>query len=142
MSILRDFASIGAGLYTVQVTMDDGITSPVTVVTHFTIAGSTPTPPPKKLALSITSPSTFKPTKSTRVFTIRAKASMAATVRADLYSSKNLHLKAWHFNVKAGTSVVKLKWPAKIRNKGVYKLVLTAQSKGQVTKKTVKVRVL
>ncbi len=67
---------------------------------------------------------------------------MAASVRADLYSSKNLHLKAWHFNFKAGTTVVKLKWPSKIRSKGVYKLVLVALAKGQVTKKTINVRLL
>jgi hypothetical protein len=143
VSVVRDFATTGAGTYAIQVTMDDGITAPVTVVAHFTVPSSAPIKPsPTKLALSITSPSTFRPTKKRNVFTIRAKATMAATVRGDLYSPKNLHLNAWHFNVKAGTTVVKLKWPSKIRSKGVYKLVLTAQSKGQVTKKTVKVRVL
>jgi len=140
VSIVRDFPTSGAGKYTIQVTMDDGITAPVVVTSRFTVPSSTPTDPsPTKLALSVTSPSTFRPTKA-GVFTIRAKATTAAKVRGDLYSPKNVHLNTWHFNVKAGTSVVKLKWPSKIRSKGVYKLVLTAQSKGQVTKKTVKVR--
>jgi hypothetical protein len=95
-----------------------------------------------KLAMSIAAASTFRPASSHNVFTIRATATMAASVKGDLYDAKNHHLSAWHFKVKAGANVLKLKWPSKGRDKGVYKLVLLAQSKGQVTKKTVKVRLL
>ena len=73
------------------------------------------------------------------VLTIRA-ITVAATLKADLYSSKNVHLYAWHFKLRAGSNTLKLKWPSKARKRGTYKIVWLAQANGQITKKTISVR--
>ena len=73
-------------------------------------------------------------------FTVRAKSTLKAIVTGHLYSPKKRHVYKWRFKVGAGVSKVKLRWPAKVRARGVYTVVWFAQANGQVTKRTTKIR--
>src|SRR6266545_3693797 len=90
----------------------------------------------KKLSISIGAAGSIRH----NMLTVRASATVAATLKADLYSSKNVHLYAWHFKLRAGSNTLKLKWPSKARKRGTYKIVWLAQANGQITKKTISVR--
>jgi len=61
-------------------------------------------------------------------------------LKADLYSSKNVHLYACHFKLHAGSNTLKLTWPSKARQRGAYKIVWLAQANGHIAMKTTAVR--
>jgi hypothetical protein len=102
-------------------------------LSHFALL----TPKAKKTKLVVSISAT--PLKH-RTFMVRAKTTLPATIRGDLYSAKNVHLHAWHFKANTGVSTIKLRWPGKVRARGVYKLVWLATANGQVTKRTTKIR--
>jgi hypothetical protein len=63
-----------------------------------------------------------------------------AHVSAVLYSPQRLKLSTWSFALKAGRTIVKLRFPAQVRQPGVYSIRWTAVSGHDAVTRTVRVQ--
>jgi hypothetical protein len=73
---------------------------------------------------------------------VRLQSTRAAKVTATLFSPRGSRLHLWHLQAKAGTSIVKLPWPAKAEVAGVYTITVGAASGSQNARGVIHVQVV
>jgi hypothetical protein len=95
-----------------------------------------------KFLFGVVSAKKFKPTQARRTIAARIVVTRAAQVAAVLYSPRGARLYSWHFQVKAGKSIVKLRLPAQVRRPGVYAIRWLARSGADTVTRTLRIRLV
>jgi Bacterial Ig domain len=92
-----------------------------------------------KLVFRVVATKRLKATKS-RALAARILLTRKARVAAVLYSPRRLRLSTWGFSMKAGRTIVKLRFPAQVRQPGVYSIRWTASAGRDSVTTTIRVR--
>ena len=91
-----------------------------------------------KLVFRVVSTKKLRATK--RTLGARVLLTRKARVSAVLYSPQLLKLSTWGFAMKAGRTIVRLRFPAQVRQPGIYSIRWTAVSGHESVTRTVRVR--
>jgi hypothetical protein len=73
---------------------------------------------------------------------VRLQSTRAVKVTASLFSPRGSRLEVWRLQAKAGTSMVRLRWPAKAEVAGVYTITVGAASGSQNASRAIHVQVV
>jgi hypothetical protein len=92
-----------------------------------------------KLVFRVVSAKKIRATK--RMLPARVLLTRRARVSAVLYSPQRLKLSTWRFAVRAGRTIVKLRFPSQVRRPGVYTIRWTAASGHDLVTRTIRVRI-
>ncbi|MDX6471205.1 MAG: large repetitive protein, partial [Gaiellaceae bacterium] len=77
-----------------------------------------------------------------RYIGVHLSSTRATTVDATLVNGKGVRIYTWHQSERAGVTIAKLTLPKSLRKPGVYKLLWTATSGGDVVRTTITVQIL
>jgi len=77
-----------------------------------------------------------------KTIAVRLQSTRAVKVTAALFSPRGSRLQVWHLQAKAGTSMVKLRWPRKAEVVGVYTITVGAASGSQNASRAIHVQVV
>jgi hypothetical protein len=91
-----------------------------------------------KLVFRVVSAKKLRATR--RMLPARVLVTRRARLSAVLYSPQQLKLSTWRFVVKAGRTIVKLRFPSQVRRPGSYSIRWTAASGRDVVTRTIRVR--
>ncbi|MFL5945446.1 MAG: Ig-like domain-containing protein [Gaiellaceae bacterium] len=83
----------------------------------------------------------FKPAPKKKI-AARLTVTRSAAVTAQLYSPRGVKLYTWHYSVRAGRTILKLKFPRQVRRAGVYKMRWSAHAGRETVSRTIKIRIV
>jgi hypothetical protein len=83
----------------------------------------------------------FKPA-ARKPFAARVVVTRGATVTAQLYSPRRVRLYTWHFTIRAGGTIRRLRIPRQVRRPGIYSLRWTARAGSETASCTVTFRLV
>ena len=92
-----------------------------------------------KFVLQVASAPTVTLQKRTSL-AARVKVTRPAQLTATLYSPAKKRVSTWKRNVKAGSTIVRLQLPARIKRPGTYRVVWVARSGAETIRRTVNIR--
>jgi adhesin/invasin len=110
------------------------------LTTHLTYFGLLRAPA-SKLAFRVVGSVRYVLGKQTTV-AARLQSTRTAKITAALFSPHGKQLTTWKLQIKAGTSLVKLRWPGKVKALGTYTITFAAASGGQVAARAIHVQVV
>jgi hypothetical protein len=83
----------------------------------------------------------FNPAKR-KTMAARVLVTRSARVSAQLISPRRVRLYTWHFKVRAGRTIVRLRIPGQVRRPGIYTLRWTARAGRESVTRTVRFRIV
>jgi hypothetical protein len=83
----------------------------------------------------------FKPAKR-KLFAARVLLTRSASVTAQLYSPRRVHLYTWRFKVRAGSTILRLRIPRQVQRPGIYTLRWSARAGGETASRTIRFRIV
>jgi len=93
------------------------------------------------LAFKVVTAPTFKPAKR-KTMAARVLVTRSAQVSAQLISPRRVRLFTWHFKVRAGRTIVRLRIPRQVRRPGIYTLRWSARAGRETVTRTVRFRIV
>jgi hypothetical protein len=83
----------------------------------------------------------FKPAKR-KLFAARVLLTRSASVTAQLYGPRRVRLYTWHFKVRAGRTILRLRIPRQVQRPGIYTLRWSARAGGETASRTIRFRIV
>ena len=72
----------------------------------------------------------------------RVLVTRSAQVTAQLFSPRRVRLYTWHFKVRAGRTILRLRIPRQVRRPGIYTLRWSAHAGRETVNRTIRVRIV